>query len=80
MQYTVRGITAKLDSKVREEAEKYRVSLNSMLVEAIARGMGLNDAPAVFHDLDDLAGTWVEDDEFDRAMEAFEVVDEDLWR
>ena len=35
---------------------------------------------AVFHDLDSLAGSWVEDKAFDQAVGAFEQVDEDLWK
>jgi hypothetical protein len=31
------------------------------------------------HDLDDLAGQWVEDPEFDAAVEAQDQVDESLW-
>ena len=31
-------------------------------------------------DLDDLVGTWVQDDAFDKAMAEMDRVDEDLWR
>jgi hypothetical protein len=34
----------------------------------------------VYRDLDTLAGRWVEDHEFDRAIAAQERVDEALWR
>lgn len=49
-----------------------------MLV-ALQRGLGLTDDPPIFHDMDDLVGTWVNDPEFDRAMEAFESIDKKLW-
>ena len=80
IQYTIRGIPQKLDDRVREEAGKYRKSMNAVLIEALTRGVGMGEEPAEFHDMDDLAGTWVEDEEFDAALAAFEVVDEELWR
>lgn len=79
MQYTIRGITEKMDSMVREQSQKYDTSLNSFLLETLTRGLGAGDDLTLSHDMDDLAGTWVEDDEFDRALAAFEIVDEDLW-
>jgi len=33
-----------------------------------------------YHDLDDLIGTWEEDPEFDRAIEAQRQIDEELWK
>jgi hypothetical protein len=79
-QYTIRGVSEKLDSMVRERAQKYETSLNSFLLDALARGLGADGEQAVCHDMDDLAGTWIEDEEFERAVAAFEMVDEDLWR
>jgi hypothetical protein len=34
----------------------------------------------VYHDLDDLAGTWVDDPEFDKAIEEQHKVDPELWK
>lgn len=33
----------------------------------------------LYHDLDKFAGTWIDDPEFDRAMEEFDRIDEELW-
>ena len=79
-QYTVRGIPDRLDNKAREEAQKYRKSLNALLLDALAKGLGISEDPPISRDMDDLAGTWVEDEAFDEAIAAFEAVDEDLWR
>jgi hypothetical protein len=79
-QYTIRGISEKIDDMVREQAQKYEKSLNSLLVDALARGLGAGDEPALCHDMDDLIGTWIDDEQFNRAIAAFETVDEDLWR
>jgi hypothetical protein len=79
-QYTVRGVTRNLDDRVREEARRYDASVNATLLDALARGLGAHDEPVESHDMDDLAGTWVEDDAFDEAVAAFQSVDEALWR
>lgn len=51
------------------------MSLNRAAVEAIARGLGLTEHRPVFHDLDDLAGTWVDDPGFDKAIREMDTVD-----
>lgn len=79
-QYTVRGVPEKLDTVAREQAQKYHKSLNALLVEALAKGLGVTQDPVTHNDMDDLAGTWVEDDAFDDAIAAFDVVDENLWK
>jgi hypothetical protein len=79
-QYTVRGVPEKLDDRVREEARRYDVSMNAMLLDALARGLGAHAEPAECGDMDDLAGTWVEDDAFDETVAASRSIDEALWR
>ncbi|MBN2716434.1 MAG: hypothetical protein JXX14_11305 [Deltaproteobacteria bacterium] len=79
-QYTIRGVSETLDGVAREQAEKYRTSLNSLLLEALAKGLGAGEEPVIFHDMDDLAGTWVEDDDFDKGIKSFESIDQDLWK
>ena len=79
-QYTIRGVPERLDNMVREQAGKYHKSLNALLLEALAKGMGATQEQLTCDDMDDLAGTWVEDDAFDQAIAAFDVVDEDLWK
>jgi len=41
---------------------------------------GFDDEPVRRHDLDDLAGTWVQDDAFDQAVAAMDRADLDLQR
>jgi hypothetical protein len=79
-QYTVRGVSHTLDDRVREEARRYGSSVNATLLDALARGLGAGAEPAERGDMDDLAGTWVEDDAFDDAIAVFQSVDEALWR
>ena len=80
IQYTVRGVSERTDSVLRERAAEEGVSLNAMaisLLDAVASGG--RDVQR-FHDLDALAGSWIADAAFDRAIEAFEQIDPDMWR
>lgn len=79
-QYTIRGVPADVDRALRDRAERERRSLNEVALEALRNGSGLADTPRTYHDLDHLAGTWIEDPEFDAAISAQDVIDEDLWR
>jgi hypothetical protein len=79
-QYTIRSVPAAVDRIVRNRAVKSNSSLNSILIAALERGLGLTEESPEFHDLDDLAGTWVHDPEFDKAMVMFESIDKDLWQ
>jgi len=79
-QYTIRGIPPSLDRLLRERAKRNGVSLNSETIMALKRAVGLLDEGPVFHDLDDLAGTWIEDPAFDKVMEEMDQIEPDLWR
>ena len=78
-QYTIRKVSARLDRELRRRAGEEHKSLNEIALWALERGLGLSDQEVRHHDLDDLAGTWVEDPAFDRAIEAMDQVDPDLW-
>ena len=80
IQYTIRDIPPRVDRRLRERCASYGSSLNRVALLALSRAAGLEDDPPEFHDLDDLAGTWVDDPAFDHAMQARDRVDEDLWR
>jgi len=71
MQYTIRNIPKKLDSALRKRAKVEKKSLNQVALEALARATGVSNGqePVRHHDLDWAIGTWVEDPEFDRAIE-----------
>ena len=78
-QYTIRNIPEALDRNLREKAERSGESLNSVLLNALKRGAGLEGPETEYRDLDDLAGTWVRDDEFDDALSAQDRIEESLW-
>ena len=78
-QYTLRGVPDHVDRALRERAASYGRSLNRVALEALELGLGLEREERRFHDLDHLAGTWVDDPGFDRVIEEMDTVDEELW-
>ena len=80
MQYTIRNVPEILDSMLRDRAKKEAKSLNQVVLEAIARALGIPQEPVRQRDLSELAGSWVEDPEFERAIENHDQIDKDLWR
>jgi hypothetical protein len=81
VQYTIRNIPKGVDEALRKLAVREGCSLNSVALSALEAESGINsNQNARYYDLDELAGTWVQDDAFDRVMDAFDVVDEELWQ
>lgn len=79
-QFTVRGVPGPVAQALRQRAKTQGKSLNRVLVEALTRSAKLGDEPIEHHDLDWIAGTWVEDPSFDEAIAAQNTIDEELWR
>jgi hypothetical protein len=69
-----------LDSELRRRANAEGKSLNTVAIEALVRGAGLEESPPRRRDLSDIVGTWQEDPEFDDAIAEQDRVDPDLWR
>ncbi len=80
MQYTIRQVPPQIDRLIRQQVKKSHTSLNGVLLSILERGVGAANEPIEYHDLDELAGTWVADPEFDASMEAFESIDKELWK
>ena len=80
MQYTIRGVSERMDKVLRERSAKYGTSLNEETLKALERGLGLGDEPVRHHDMDDLIGTWVHDPEFDAVIKSMDQVDPELWK
>lgn len=79
-QHTLRKVPQRIDELLRQRAAADGVSLNRAAIEALARGLGATAEKTIYHDLDDLAGKWEEDPEFDAAIASMDVVDEEAWR
>ncbi len=86
IQYTVRNIPEHLDKAIRKAAQGKQLSLNQFLVLMLNEGLKLfTDTPdenpnITFNDLDKLAGSWVEDPEFDKSIQEQSCVDDELWK
>jgi len=80
MRYTLRKIPRDVDAALRQRARQEGKSLNQVALEALSRGLGIAQAPTKFHDLDFVIGTWVEDPEFDKAIEAQRQIDPEMWK
>jgi plasmid stability protein len=79
IQYTIRKIPDYLDKAARERAGKTGESLNTVLVEALKRGLSVHEKAPEYGDMDDLIGSWVHDPEIEQTLESFDRVDGDLW-
>lgn len=80
IQYTVRGVPTFLDTQLRLYARQKSRSLNAVLLDLLTRGLGLEKECHRNDELLELAGTWVEDPEMEKAFSEMDTIDEDLWR
>ena len=78
-QYTIRNVPAALDRELRDDAKQRGMSLNEAAIDAIKRGLGITQSEIEYGDLDDLIGTWKEDQRFEQAMTEQDKVDPDQW-
>jgi hypothetical protein len=79
-QYTIRTVPTAIDRALRRRARQEAKSLNTVAIEALARGLEIDARPVEHSDLDPLVGSWQEDPAFDRAIADFERVDEEAWK
>lgn len=54
--------------------------MNQVAVEALRLGLGVSNGTGKYRDLSDIAGTWVEDPQFDALMREQDRIDPELWR
>ena len=82
---SVRGVAEKSLQRIKQTAKRRGVSVNRLITDILNSETGLAPAakkPAMFHDLDKLAGTWsaAEARAFDEAIASFGQIDEEHWR
>ena len=81
----IRGLDETVHARLKTEAQRKGMSLNSLIVKYLRQDVGL-EAPdkktPTHHDLDNLAGTWSKKDvqDFQKATSVFEEIDETLWK
>ena len=85
-QLTIRGFGEALARKIRETARREGVSLNQAVLRLLNRAAGLDepevDERVVGRSLDDLIGTWTDEEarELAAATAELRAIDQDMWR
>lgn len=54
--YTLRNVPEVIDERLRRDAAARGLSVEQAALEAIARGLGLNDLEFEYYELDELSG------------------------
>ena len=85
-QLTIRGVDEELHHALREGADRHGMSINRYVLSVIKESIGLANSgvlrDAEFNDLDDLAGTWTQQeyDEFKGHLQTQRTIDAELWQ
>ena len=81
---TIHDLREPLDSLIRKKAKNEGLSLNKTIKKLLTESLGLNPKKEVDHRMEfmDLFGVWTEKDleEFSRAVQDFEEIDEEEWK
>jgi hypothetical protein len=81
---TLRGIDDELARGLERLAQQGRESMNGVILRLLRDRLGLSKPKfrESHNDLDDLAGTWTDEEarEFDAVVSEFSRIDEDMWR
>ncbi len=81
--FNLRNIAPGTMSLLKREANKQNISVNSLILKIIEKGLGIVHPAkkAVYHDLDYLAGTWSKEEKeaFDDNIKSFDNIDKELW-
>ena len=80
MQYTIRGVPLAIDLSLRQYAKAESKSLNQILLDTLAAGLGFFRQRPKNEALLSLANTWVADSEADKALNGMRTIDADLWK
>ncbi len=79
MQYTIRNVPTEIDEALREQAAAERKSLNQVLIDVVARGLGLAQKPKNLRDLSDIVDGPPLEPEVIQALEDQRRIDPELW-
>jgi hypothetical protein len=80
--FNLRGIPSEVMDLLKQEAKKLHTSVNILILQIIEKGLGFTNKKTKYHDLDDLAGTWSNEEakNFQKNTSYFEKIDKDLWK
>jgi len=81
--FNLRNIAPEMMFLLKRKAEDRNISVNLLILQLLESELGIAKKvkKTVFHDLDDLAGTWTEEDKssFEFNTKPFEQIDKELW-
>ena len=81
---SLRGIHEDLSENLKKLSQKEGTSLNKTVLKLLDDSVGVRRKRrfTIYHDLDDLAGTWGsnEEKEFKDKIQFFEMTNKDLWK
>lgn len=84
LNFNLRGVPPEVMTLLKREAKQLDISVNILILKLIEQGIGYSSKPKkkLHHDLDFLIGTWSdkESKEFDKNLQVFEKIDEELWK
>jgi Arc-like DNA binding domain len=79
--FNLRGVPNEVMLLLKKKAREQKISTNSLILKIVEEGIGTKPKKKIYHDLDELAGSWSlqEGDEFEESTKIFEQIDKDLW-
>lgn len=79
---SIRHVPPELARALDDEKRRRGTSLNQVVLDLLAQAVGLGKDRRRSNGLARFAGTWTEEEmeEFERAVEVTEQIDEELWR
>jgi plasmid stability protein len=81
MQYTLENVPEELDQALRQRAAAEHKSLEAAILDALARGLGVeSQKPVKRRDLSGIAGRGLIDAEMKAVFEEQRRIDPDLWK
>jgi hypothetical protein len=80
--FNLRGVPSDVMALLKKEAKRLHISVNTLVLKMIERGLGFTRERPIHHDLDHLAGAWSAQEEqvFKENIKPFEQIDKELWR
>ena len=79
MQYTIRNIPTEIDQALRAQAAAESKSLNQVLIDVVARGLGLAKKPKKMRDLSFMAEGPLLEPEVLEEFEQQRQIDPEIW-
>lgn len=81
---TIRGIDDITAKRLKDLAKKEGLSINALVLKILRQALGVEKKKRaiIYTDLDELAGTWTEEEyqAFLKNIEPFEQIDEEMWK